>query len=107
MAPQLFRRTIVTCDLVNDSAEQVLELTSCFAGGAGGVPELGLGGAETNCVCGVEALPLAVHQRAALPQVEHGGAVLHLRARDAHDDHVGRLLVLRRCDTSIRSQRRY
>jgi len=50
-APQLFRRTIVTCDLVNDSAEQVLEtLTSCFAGGAGGVPELGLGGAETNCV---------------------------------------------------------
>ena len=33
-APQLFRRTIVTCDLVHDSAEDVLEtLTSCFAGG--------------------------------------------------------------------------
>ena len=50
-APQLFRRTIVACDLVNDSAEDVLEtLTSCFAGGAGGVPELGLGNAEQNVV---------------------------------------------------------
>jgi ABC-type multidrug transport system fused ATPase/permease subunit len=50
-APQLFRKTIVSVDLVNDTAEDVLEtLTSCFAGGAGGVPELGLGNAEINVV---------------------------------------------------------
>lgn len=36
---------------MNDSAEDVLEtLTSCFASGVGGVPELGLGGAQTNVV---------------------------------------------------------
>lgn len=50
-APQLFRHTIVTCDLVNDSAEDVLEtITSCFSSGTGGVPELGLGNAEANVV---------------------------------------------------------
>ena len=49
-APRLFRKAIVSVDIVTDSAEDVLEtLTSCFASaGAGGVPELGLGNAEVN-----------------------------------------------------------
>jgi hypothetical protein len=51
-APLLFRKTVVTVDLVNDSAEDVLEtLTGCFAGSASGVPQLGLGAAEANVVC--------------------------------------------------------
>jgi len=49
--PQLFRKNIVSVDLLNDSEEQMLQvITSCFASGTGGVPELGLGDAEVNIV---------------------------------------------------------
>ena len=48
-APQLLRKTCVQVDVLNDNSEDVLGvLTNCFSGG-GGVPELGLGEAETMC----------------------------------------------------------
>lgn len=50
-APVLFKKTVVTVDLVKDSAESVLTtVTGCFAAGSGGIPELGLGNAETNMI---------------------------------------------------------
>jgi hypothetical protein len=49
-APQLFRKQVVSVDIMSDSEEQTLEvITGCFAS-TGGVPELGLGNAETNVV---------------------------------------------------------
>ena len=46
-APQLLRKTVTQVDVLSDSSEEVLsQLTTCFASG-GGVPELGLGEAET------------------------------------------------------------
>ena len=49
-APHLFRKHIVSVDIMTDSEEQALQvITGCFATG-GGVPELGLGNAETNTV---------------------------------------------------------
>ncbi|GMH71919.1 hypothetical protein TL16_g05779 [Triparma laevis f. inornata] len=50
-APLLFQKTIVVVDLVKDSAEDVLgTVTGCFASSSGGVPELGIGNAETGVV---------------------------------------------------------
>ena len=50
-APILFKKTIVTVDLIQDSAEGVLTtVTGCFAAGGGGIPELGLGNAEGNMI---------------------------------------------------------
>ena len=50
-APLLFRKTIVAVDLVVDTAEDVLStLTGCFASIDGGIPELGLGSAQTSAV---------------------------------------------------------
>ena len=44
-APQLFRKNVVSVDILTESEETVLEvITGCFAQ-AGGVPELGLGNA--------------------------------------------------------------
>jgi hypothetical protein len=49
-APQLFRKNVVSVDILTDTEEQTLEvITGCFAA-AGGVPELGLGNAEVNVV---------------------------------------------------------
>jgi hypothetical protein len=49
-APQLFRKQIVSVDILTDSEEQTLEvITGCFAQ-TGGVPELGLGNAEVNVI---------------------------------------------------------
>ena len=46
-APRLLRKTVTQVDVLYDTSEEVLAmLTSCFAG-RGGVPELGLGEAET------------------------------------------------------------
>ncbi|KAL1524658.1 hypothetical protein AB1Y20_019545 [Prymnesium parvum] len=65
-APQLFRKTVVTVDMVADTAEDVLEtLTACFASGAGGVPELGLAGADTNVVLVAWKRHLALYTNAA------------------------------------------
>ena len=45
-APMLFRKNVVSVDVLTQSEEAVLEvITGCFAQ-AGGVPELGLGNAE-------------------------------------------------------------
>ncbi|KAK3283599.1 hypothetical protein CYMTET_8687 [Cymbomonas tetramitiformis] len=50
-APLLMRKSIVVVDVVTDSAEEVLEaITSCFSQVAAGIPELGLGSAETDVV---------------------------------------------------------
>lgn len=51
-APQLFRKHVVSVDILTNTEEQVLEtITGCFSNaGAGGVPELGLGNAESNVV---------------------------------------------------------
>ena len=49
-APHLFRKNVVSVDILTESEEQTLEVISgCFAL-AGGVPELGLGNAEVNVV---------------------------------------------------------
>ena len=49
-APMLFRKNVVSVDILTESEEQVLEvITGCFAQ-AGGVPELGLGNAEVNVI---------------------------------------------------------
>jgi hypothetical protein len=46
-APQLFKKTIVTVDIIHDSADEALGImTGCFASPDGGIPELGLGDAE-------------------------------------------------------------
>jgi len=50
-APLLFQKTIVVVDLVKDSAEEVLStVTACFASSFSGVPELGIGNAESAVV---------------------------------------------------------
>ena len=50
-APLLFHKTVVTVDLLKDSAEEVLStVTGCFASTTSGVPELGIGSAETAVV---------------------------------------------------------
>ena len=50
-APMLFQKTIVVVDLVKDSAEDVLStVTGAFASSSTGVPELGIGDAETAVV---------------------------------------------------------
>lgn len=52
--------------MVADTAEDVLEtLTACFASGAGGVPELGLAGADTNVVLVAWKRHLALYTNAA------------------------------------------
>jgi len=49
-APQLFRKSVVSVDILVESEEQVLDqITSCFAT-TGGVPALGLGNAEVNVI---------------------------------------------------------
>jgi len=49
-APMLFRKNVVSVDVLKETEEQVLEvITGCFAQ-AGGVPELGLGNAEVNVI---------------------------------------------------------
>lgn len=46
-APQIFRKQIVSVDLLSDSDEKTLQtITACFGQDGGGVPELGLGNAE-------------------------------------------------------------
>jgi len=70
---------VYRCDLVRDSAEDVLEtLTSCFAGGAGGVPELGLGNAEVNCVYVAWKRHLALYVNSKRFSAAHRAPV-HLR----------------------------
>jgi len=50
-APMLFQKTIVVVDLVKDSAEEVLStVTGAFASSSTGVPELGIGDAESAVV---------------------------------------------------------
>ena len=51
-AEYIFRRIILELDVCNDSAEEMLSvMTGCFANaGSDGIPELGLGKAETNVV---------------------------------------------------------
>ena len=46
-APHLFRKNIVSVDLLHDNDEKMLQIiTGCFSGSGSGVPELGLGNAE-------------------------------------------------------------
>ena len=50
-SPDFLLKSIVTADVMRFSAEALLDLfTACFSGGAGGIPELGLGNAETKVV---------------------------------------------------------
>jgi len=51
-APHLFRKHVVSVDIMSNSMEEVLEtITGCFSSAAaGGVPELGLGNAESNVI---------------------------------------------------------
>jgi hypothetical protein len=50
-APEEMRKSVVVTDILSGSPEQVVEqLTSCFASGGKGLPELGLGSAETDVV---------------------------------------------------------
>ncbi len=61
-APLLFQKTIVVVDLVKDSAEEVLStVTGCFASSASGVPELGIGNAETAVVYNAWKRHLVLH----------------------------------------------
>ena len=63
-APGLFQKTIVTVDLLTDSAEDVLQtLTAAFEGQAG-VPELGLGNAESMVVTSAWRRATVLHQNA-------------------------------------------
>ena len=63
-APQLFRKHVVSVDILTDSEEQMLEMiTGCFAA-AGGVPELGLGNAEVNVVFNAWNLHLTLCENA-------------------------------------------
>jgi len=49
-APMLFRKNVISVDILTQSEEEVLEsITGCFSQ-AGGVPELGLGNAEVNVI---------------------------------------------------------
>ena len=49
-APMLLRTSIVSVDTMRDTSEDVLSaITCCFSSG-GGIPELGLGEAETLCI---------------------------------------------------------
>lgn len=64
-APALFHKSIVTVDLVNDSAEEVLQtITGSFASAGGGLPELGLGAAEVNVVLSAWSRHLALSKTA-------------------------------------------
>ena len=50
-SPDFLLKSIVSADVMRFSAEALLDLfTACFSGGAGGIPELGLGNAETKVV---------------------------------------------------------
>ena len=63
-APQLFRKQIVSVDILTDSEEHALQMIhGCFAGG-GGVPELGLGNAEVNVVFTAWSLHLMLCENA-------------------------------------------
>jgi hypothetical protein len=61
-APMLFQKTIVVVDLVTDSAEDVLStVTGAFASSSTGVPELGIGDAETAVVYNAWKRHLVLH----------------------------------------------
>jgi len=65
-APLLFQKTIVTVDLVKDSAEEVLStVTACFANSSSGVPELGIGNAESAVVYNAWKRHLVLYQNCA------------------------------------------
>lgn len=50
-APDFLLRQLQTADVMKRSAESLLDLfTGCFSSGGGGIPELGLGNAETKVV---------------------------------------------------------
>ena len=50
-APMLMRTSCVAVDVMKDNSEEVLStFTCCFAATGGGMPELGIGQAETLCV---------------------------------------------------------
>eukprot|EP00462_Mataza_sp_D1_P025043 CAMPEP_0175136710 /NCGR_PEP_ID=MMETSP0087-20121206/9427_1 /TAXON_ID=136419 /ORGANISM="Unknown Unknown, Strain D1" /LENGTH=869 /DNA_ID=CAMNT_0016419497 /DNA_START=108 /DNA_END=2717 /DNA_ORIENTATION=- len=50
-SPSIFRKNVVSVDLIKDSAEDVLDtITACMASTETGLPELGLGSAETKVV---------------------------------------------------------
>jgi hypothetical protein len=63
-APMLFKKNIISVDIMTQSEEEVLEaITGCFAQ-AGGVPELGLGNAEVNVVFNTWMLHLTLCENA-------------------------------------------
>ena len=50
-APNIFRKTVVSVDLIHDTEDDILEtITACFSAVDGGLPELGLGDAEAMVV---------------------------------------------------------
>lgn len=50
-APNIFRKTVVSVDLIHDTEDEILEtITACFSAVDGGLPELGLGDAEAMVV---------------------------------------------------------
>jgi hypothetical protein len=62
-APLLFKKTIVSVDVVKDTADHVLgTVTGCFANQSGGIPELGLGAAEAHVVLNAWMRFLTVQQ---------------------------------------------
>lgn len=50
-APEHMRRSVAVVDVLHDDPEQVVDtVTGCFASGTNGLPELGLGAAEEDCL---------------------------------------------------------
>merc|ERR550514_27211 len=65
-APDIMRKSVVVVDAIRDTAEGIVEaLTGCFAAGAGGLPELGLGNAERDVVLSAWRLQMSLHENAA------------------------------------------
>ena len=63
-APMLFRKNVISVDILTQSEEEVLEaITGCFAQ-SGGVPELGLGNAEVNVIFNTWMLHLTLCENA-------------------------------------------
>lgn len=64
-APQLFRKHIVSVDILTETEEQMMQLiTSCVLSDGSSVPELGLGNAETNVVYNAWRLHMTLAQNA-------------------------------------------
>lgn len=65
-APSVFRKAVVSVDVLSDSAEDVVQVVSgCFANGASQLPELGLRSAENDVVLSAWSQHLMLFSSAA------------------------------------------